>query len=193
MAEKTDRRIRKTRAQLRKGLAELMQEKSISEITVKELVERVDINRSTFYLHYTDIYNMLDSIEQELYQELESTFQAHAAGPLEEEAYPFIEDVFSILEGNKDIVSALLSPNGDIGFLTKIESMLSEYSFRVLRKTYSDQEGEHLACAYSFCLTGCVGVVKAWLDGRLGKQSARYMAALVYRMIISVLHNTVGK
>ena len=58
MAEKTDRRIRKTRAQLRKGLAELMQEKSVSEITVKELVERVDINRSTFYLHYTDIYNM---------------------------------------------------------------------------------------------------------------------------------------
>ena len=34
MAEKTDRRIRKTRAQLRKGLAELMQEKSVSEITV---------------------------------------------------------------------------------------------------------------------------------------------------------------
>lgn len=189
MTEKTDRRIRKTRAQLRKGLAELMQEKSISEITVKELVERVDINRSTFYLHYTDIYNMLDSIEQELYQELESTFQAHAGGTLDEEAYPFIEDVFSILEGNKEIVSALLGPNGDIGFLTEIESMLSDYSFRVLRKAFADRGGD-LPCAYSFCLTGCVGVVKGWLDGRLGNQSARYMAGLVYRMIISVLHNT---
>ena len=53
MAEKVDRRVRKTKAQLRAGLARLMQKKSIKEITVKELVEEVDINRSTFYLHYT--------------------------------------------------------------------------------------------------------------------------------------------
>ena len=59
MAEKVDRRVRKTKAQLRAGLARLMQKKSIKEITVKELVEEVDINRSTFYLHYTDIYQML--------------------------------------------------------------------------------------------------------------------------------------
>lgn len=46
MAEKVDRRVRKTKAQLRAGLARLMQKKSIKEITVKELVEEVDINRS---------------------------------------------------------------------------------------------------------------------------------------------------
>ena len=61
--EKMDRRVRKTRAQLRAGLARLMQQKNIKEITVKELVDEIDINRSTFYLHYTDIYQMLQSIE----------------------------------------------------------------------------------------------------------------------------------
>ena len=55
MQKKVDRRVRKTKSQLRKGLARLLQEKSIGEITVKELVEEVDINRSTFYLHYSDI------------------------------------------------------------------------------------------------------------------------------------------
>ena len=70
MAEKVDRRVRKTKAQLRAGLARLMQKKSIKEITVKELVEEVDINRSTFYLHYTDIYQMLESIEAELMDEV---------------------------------------------------------------------------------------------------------------------------
>ena len=53
MAEKTDRRVRKTKAQLRLGLARLMKQKSIKEITVKELVNEVDINRSTFYLFMT--------------------------------------------------------------------------------------------------------------------------------------------
>ena len=47
MAEKMDRRVRKTKAQLREGLARLMQKKSIKEISVKELVDEVDINRST--------------------------------------------------------------------------------------------------------------------------------------------------
>ena len=56
MTGKVDRRVRKTRAQLRAGLARLMQKKNIREITVTELVDEVDINRSTFYLHYEDIY-----------------------------------------------------------------------------------------------------------------------------------------
>ena len=63
MEKKSDRRIRRTKALLRHGLAQLMSEKSVNEVTVKELVDLVDINRSTFYLHYTDIYNMLEKVE----------------------------------------------------------------------------------------------------------------------------------
>ena len=82
MAEKTDRRVRKTKAQLRLGLARLMKQKSIKEITVKELVNEVDINRSTFYLHYTDIYDLLHSIEDELTREIRDTFHTHPVSPL---------------------------------------------------------------------------------------------------------------
>ena len=77
MEKKTDRRVRKTKAQLRAGLAKLMQTKSIKEITVKELVDEVDINRSTFYLHYTDIYQMLESIEDELEGEINQIVNNH--------------------------------------------------------------------------------------------------------------------
>ena len=62
MEKKPDRRIPRTRAQLRHGLALLMEQKSVKEVTVKELTDLVNINRSTFYLHYTDIYHMLESI-----------------------------------------------------------------------------------------------------------------------------------
>ena len=93
MAEKVDRRVRKTKAQLRAGLARLMQKKSIKEITVKELVEEVDINRSTFYLHYTDIYQMLESIEAELMDEVSHLVEDYPLDPLnnKESSYPFIE------------------------------------------------------------------------------------------------------
>ena len=64
MEKKVDRRVIKTRRQLKKGLAALMKEKSVNQITVKELVEEVDINRSTFYLHFKDIQDLLREIER---------------------------------------------------------------------------------------------------------------------------------
>ena len=70
-----DRRVRKTKSQLRAGLAQLMREKSIREITVKELVDKVDINRSTFYLHYSDIPGMLKEIEDEILEEMGRAIQ----------------------------------------------------------------------------------------------------------------------
>ena len=107
MPKKPDRRIRKTKSQLRAGLSKLMQHKSIKEITVKELVEEVDINRSTFYLHYTDIYNMLETIENELQEEILKIIQEHPVSPFNEDSFPFIEDIFLTLWENKDICSAL--------------------------------------------------------------------------------------
>lgn len=71
MQKKTDRRVRKTKTQLRNGLAMLMKEKSVGEITVKELVDQVDINRSTFYLHYPDISGLLHEIENDLAEEMD--------------------------------------------------------------------------------------------------------------------------
>ena len=77
MQKKTDRRVRKTKTQLRNGLAMLMKEKSVGEITVKELVDQVDINRSTFYLHYPDISGLLYEIENDLAEEMERAIREH--------------------------------------------------------------------------------------------------------------------
>ena len=64
MAEnKTDRRVRRTKRLLLESLTSLMKEKPIKDISVKELTDLADINRGTFYLHYRDIYDMLEQLE----------------------------------------------------------------------------------------------------------------------------------
>src|SRR6202047_5454791 len=50
-----DLRIRRTRRLLSNALVELMQEKSIEKITVKEVLDRATVGRSTFYLHSRDM------------------------------------------------------------------------------------------------------------------------------------------
>ena len=188
MAEKVDRRVRKTKAQLRAGLARLMQKKSIKEITVKELVEEVDINRSTFYLHYTDIYQMLESIEGELMDEISHLIDDYALDPInnKESSYPFIEQIFTILDNNKDICIALLGKNGDMAFVNRIEGLIAETVFQRL-SSRMPKDNRDIECAYAFCLNGCVGMIKAWLSSD-NQESTQHMAELTHKLIDSTTH-----
>lgn len=180
-----DRRVRKTRSQLRHGLAELLKEKSIKEITVKELVEKVDINRSTFYLHYTDIYDMMEKIENELIGEIEELVHTYPVSPFNEDSFPFIEDIFSILAENRDICTALLGPNGDISFLHRIEYLLAEHSLNALKETFPEKMDD-LKYYYAFCLSGCIGLVKTWLS-KGSSVSPQHMAELTFKLIMNAL------
>ena len=127
MAEKMDRRVRKTKAQLREGLARLMQQKSIKEISVKELVDEVDINRSTFYLHYTDIYQMLQKIEEDAMQNITEVMKKYPIDPDNSDSVlQFIVQFFSIMDNDRDLCLALLGPHGDMAFVEQIENLLAK-------------------------------------------------------------------
>ena len=67
MRTKVDRRVRKTRKQLRTCLATLLMKKKIQDITVTELTDLADLNRGTFYLHYKDVYDLLESLEEQMF------------------------------------------------------------------------------------------------------------------------------
>lgn len=62
-----DRRVRKTKKALRNSLFSLLKTKSVNQITVTELSEMADINRSTFYIYYTDVFDMVEKIQEEIY------------------------------------------------------------------------------------------------------------------------------
>lgn len=62
----TDRRIRKTEQALRDAFVRLICRKELTQITIKELCAEADINKSTFYLHYRDIYDLASQMKQQL-------------------------------------------------------------------------------------------------------------------------------
>ena len=191
MAEKVDRRVRKTKAQLRAGLARLMQKKSIKEITVKELVDEVD-NRSTFYLHYSDIYQMLESIENELMDEIAQAIEEYPLNLVQYgSSYPLIEHIFTILDNNKDICIALMGSNGDMGFVSRMEKMIAETVLRQLSGKFA-ADNRDVEYVYAFCLNGCVGMIKAWLSSE-NQESTKHMAELTHRMIENTTHDFLRK
>ena len=54
-----NRRVKITKLMLQEALIDLLQEKALENISVRELVNKADINRSTFYSHYDTIYDLL--------------------------------------------------------------------------------------------------------------------------------------
>lgn len=71
-----DRRVKRTKKILKECLFSLLEEKSIDEITVKELTEKADVNRSTFYFYYKDINDMLMQIQDGIFEVFEKNVMA---------------------------------------------------------------------------------------------------------------------
>lgn len=186
MEKKEDRRIQKTKAQLKSGLARLMQKKNMNQITVKMLVNEAGINRSTFYLHYSDVTELRKEIEEELLGELERAAKRHPIVLEKHTTICFFEDIFRVLEENREIGCALFGPNGDISFMRKVECLLEEYSRPVLEELSPNASGD-LKYFYSFCMQGCLGFVRTWLEAGQDKPP-EYAARLTYQMVSSAMH-----
>lgn len=65
-----DLRVKKTKNSIINAFLELRSQKSLEKITVKELAEKAMINKATFYLHYKDIYDLSESLELEVTQNI---------------------------------------------------------------------------------------------------------------------------
>ena len=109
MGEETvDRRVRKTKKQLRECLTRLLKEKKVQDITVRELTDMADLNRGTFYLHYRDVFDLLEKTENELLDEFNSLMYRHNAQDLTNNLAAVFVDIFHLVKDNSDLVYILL-------------------------------------------------------------------------------------
>ena len=93
----------------------------------------------------------------------------------------FIEDMFRVLDEEREISKALIGPNGDMGFIHRIERIIKENSRGTLEKMFPGKK-EDLKYFYAFCLSGCLGLVKVWLNEGEEK-SPEEMAQMTFNMM----------
>lgn len=158
---KADRRVRRTRALLQQSLIRLMAEKEIKDITVKELTDLADITRGTFYLHYSDIYDILRSMEHEMFVEFNEILN-RSLSPDKKGSAPeiLLTDIFSLLERHRDMAKVMMGPHGDYAFVNHLKDLVKERIYRDLAQKKSGCEYDY---AEAFAVSGCVGVVETWL------------------------------
>lgn len=176
----TDRRIKYTKMVLRESLIKLLHDKPISRISIKEICTIADINRTTYYSHYTDQFDQLKQIEQEFTADINFYLDNFSADKRDSDNLLITEKIFEYISENDDLCRALLGNNGDIDFQTNI--------LKILRKRIMDQwqKYEHLEQStseytYTFITMGCIGVIKKWLFEDK-KYTPREMAKLITQL-----------
>ncbi len=127
--KKTDARYIRTEEVIKNAFIDLVSEKGFYEITVKDITERANISRGTFYQHYEDKDTLLASFEEKIINDL---LEALMPGKI-----PFATDavrervirVFTYCEQNIKVVRALFGRNGSFEFQKRMQDMLWEDVF----------------------------------------------------------------
>lgn len=161
--KKNNRSVRRTQKLLKDCLTELMRQKPISKITVRELTDAADLNRGTFYLHYKDIYDLLEQIETETFEEFVEISKAHQ--PLDKNCrpYPLLLDLFKFMEKNKEFVQLILIENRDPKFIDKLKELIRIHCLHVWDTLFSVPTPELSDFYASYVISGCVGIIEYWM------------------------------
>ncbi len=159
-----DRRVRKTKQLLKQGLITLLMEKSIHKITIKELVELVDINRGTFYLHCKDLNDLLHQIEDEMMCELTSILEINNVDELRTQIYPFVLQLLKYIEDNADLCLLLLTKTDDRAFFNKLKKTIEKDCFDTFSQLYSHSNSFSYETFSAFAVSGAIGAIQLWLE-----------------------------
>ena len=178
--KRTDRRIRKTKARLFQALMTLMQEKDIKDISVKELSDLADINRGTFYLHYRDVYDMLEQLENEIFIEFNVILDKTFVPDSEDALYSMLSDLFLFLGNNRLMGKTLLGPHGDLSFVNRMKDLVKDRIIRLWKE--NKQPSEVFDYYYAFVTSGCIGLIETWL-GKEQPEPPEKIAKLVESII----------
>ena len=190
--DRSDLRVINTRKRLRRTFARLMSEKPIQNITVAELCARAEINRSTFYAHYSDIYDLQQKLEQEIYGEFQATLaqvdlaagsQDLAGGSSQSNVPLFMITMFGFLKRNADMCAVFLGPHSDRKFVMNLLDIAKETTIEQYGRAYKKASAHQLELFYTFIAYGCIGLLEYWMKSGFS-ESVEEMARLSNQMIM---------
>lgn len=190
----TDRRVKKTKKLLADALAALMKQKPLKNITVRELTELADLNRGTFYLHFKDVYDLAEQIENGIFDRLNeiiSGFDGSSQENLENTESPqglrtFLTQLFELLADNADMAKSLIGANGDPAFIEKLKRRLEQKSYSTLYNVLPKEHRSDCAYLFSFIEYGSIGICETWLNSGMC-ETPQAMAEITEKFILGAL------
>ncbi|MGE7602643.1 TetR/AcrR family transcriptional regulator C-terminal domain-containing protein [Peribacillus sp. NPDC097675] len=168
---------RKTKQLIQTSFVHILEKKSFDSMTVGDITKTAQINRGTFYLHYQDKFDLLDRIEQQLFENLGNhidELQSHYSSTLtfEKGQEQLAATLFSSIKMHAPLLKVFLSNHGRTGFHLRFRDAFSEK----VRVNLEKNENFHASNVkvpmdyfLSFITSAFLGLIEQWVQNDLDK------------------------
>ena len=162
MNKKENSGYRKTHLKIKDSLLELIENKELKDITVNEICHLCQINRSTFYAHFQDIYEVMEQIGREMEHSLIDAYKNHYVKGTDFLSSRYTVVLMEHMRQNQTFYKAMFQ-DSNAPMLDKSMEMLRVEVFAPIfsRIGLTEREGRY---HFNFFKAGFLTVLKQWLE-----------------------------
>ncbi len=158
--KKTDARVRYTQRVLKESFLTLLREKPVNRVTVKEVCELAELNRATFYAHYSDCFALLESIEQELLDAFQHSLQLVDAFDVS----AMISAIYAMVEQYENACRVLIFSARSSSVLRRMIDLARQASLTRWKQYLPQAKDDELEMLYTHLSNGLMHVVVEGYD-----------------------------
>ena len=167
MAKKEYRSAVRSRRLIRAAFLELLKEKEFEKITVTDIVQRADINRSTFYAHYPDVRGLLDEIVEEAIGRTLALMDEVGWRGFFRDPLPLLRRLCVPLAENRELYRLLLRTTQAVRQMEMLKRRLAAETMRYLELSEQTPNYTFFLIRIRFSIGGTIDVCVQWLRGEL--------------------------
>lgn len=145
----------------------LLKKKDINKITVTDIVNEADLNRSTFYAHYPDIRGIIEEFENEIIEKMMEILKKFEFTSFFENPTPLLLEVSRFLENNQEIYKTLLRANGSEVFIGKLKMVFANYMLANTNIPDYIKDSKVVKIRVNYFAGGIMNLFQEWFNGNL--------------------------
>ena len=185
---------KKTKQLIQSSFMNLLEDKPFESITVGDITKKAQINRGTFYIHYKDKFDLLDKIEERLFEDIgnhldELQMNYSSKDTFEKGQEQLASALFSSIKMHSPMLKILLNNHGRAGFHVRFRDTFSDKVRLNLEKNESINKNLNVPIEYflSFITSAFLGLIEQWFLNGLDKTPEEM--TILYIDIITFIQN----
>lgn len=152
---------------IRQAFVKLVKEKPADRITITDIVEEANINRATFYAHYSCLKDLIDEIEQEVIDKLSSILDEFRFENFFSNPAPLLLQISIFISEDPEYYKTLVSTPESSLFIEKLTSIFMESIERDQSIPVEIRDSKSFHIRAQFFAGGLVSLYLKWFNGQL--------------------------
>lgn len=166
----------------------LMSRKAFKDITIKDITELADLNRGTFYLHYSDTYELLMAMENDVLDDFQNMINGYFETKPSNSLMSLLQPIVHYIVENEEICRNLFENSASNDFLIKFKTLVHKNGAVLIERLYPACRTTDSDYFFEFVTYGLIGILKRWLDSGTA-QTEEEIAKISNDAILALAHS----